>query len=293
MTKYINNLAVSVSETEESELRSKGFKKLEGDLNKGSGGPCIYLWYKTGTCDPITRIQLAFTDKMGEGLNSAAYEKIDKDLSHGVGSVYIYLWFYRGSTEYDVPITELHVSEEQKDGASHFRGGWERLACNLNRGNKGTPIYLFLKRETQTYICDITTSDRFDEDEEKAKNGYIRLDENTNRNGGGKSVFVWYRLNTDSEKAIHDVKISTTDSQYNNYQARDYTVVPTSLNQGTQGNDIYMWFKRELCTSNPIKAITVLDKQSVQQYIRAGVTVDKEDLNKGNDGDTLFLCFNN
>ncbi|KAE8287113.1 hypothetical protein D5F01_LYC15077 [Larimichthys crocea] len=291
MAEYITHLDVSIDEAEEKNLQSQGFKKINVDLNKGAGGNYIYLWYKTeqGSA-PITRLQVTFTKDMAVGLISAGYTKIDKDLNAGAGGDYIYLWYFKGSTEYDTPIVELDVTADAQSEGLKFKNDWERLACDLNRKAKGNWIHIWMKREKQTYICDITATDSFGLDADYFQQGYIRLDEDTNRGAGGAYVFIWYRQTTNQTNALTDLKVSTNYQEYQSLQQQHYMLVSVDLNQGTGGNQVYLWYKKE--GIHPIKGTTLLvNTDAVPVYERAGVNVITKNLNEGTDGSTEYLCY--
>ncbi|XP_041834091.1 uncharacterized protein LOC121635097 [Melanotaenia boesemani] len=294
VTMYITELQVSLNKAEEAELREHHFKKLSIDLNKGAGGKEIHLWYKEENCSPITRIQFSFNTEMSEGLNSAGYRKVDKNLNAGTGGDEIYLWYYKGSSVYDIPIVKVDVSTD--DEAQKFKFGWERMTCDLNRNTGGHWIYLWLQREKQVYVCDITATDSSAGDQEYFENGYIRVDENTNRGAGEASIFIWYRLTTDPKGGLTDLQISTNDKEYENLQNGNYQPVNQDLNEGTQGNDVFLWYNKADCNS-PIKTITVIfNKELVEPFQQAGVHVFDKSLNSGNGSGCwpatqMFLCF--
>ncbi|XP_041830200.1 uncharacterized protein LOC121632622 [Melanotaenia boesemani] len=291
---YITELQVSLNKAEEAELRERHFKKLSIDLNKGVGGKEIHLWYKEGNCSPITRIQFSFNTEMSEGLNTAGYHKVDKNLNAGACGNEIYLWYYKGSSVYDIPIVKVDVSTD--DEAQKFKFGWERTACDLNRNAGKQWIYLWLQREKQVYVCDITANNSSAGDQEYFENGYIRVDENTNRGAGGASVFIWYRLTTDPKGGLTDLQISTNDKEYENLQNGNYQPVNQDLNKGTKGKDVFLWYKKAHCDS-PIKTITVIfNKELVEPFQHAGVHVIDKSLNSGNGcgcwpATQMFLCF--
>eukprot|EP00064_Thunnus_orientalis_P020604 superscaffoldBa00005753_g20745 len=237
---YITHLDVSLNVTEEEYLQSQDYKIIYGDLNKGALGKYIYIWFKKEDgAPPITRIQVTFNDDMAVGLTAAGYTKIDKDLNAGAAGDHIYLWYFRGGTEYDIPIVDIYVTKDAKDEGRKLKSGWERLACDLNRGNTGNWIY------------------------------------------------AW---TTDSRRALSDLKISTNDSEHWELQEQNYNKVDVNLNEGTIGDEVYLWYKQE--ESKPIKAITLLvNPAAVEWYMQAGVKVIKRDLNTGNLGKTEYLCF--
>lgn len=289
MAKYISELDVSFDGADEQRLKLDGFMKIDVDLNKGAGGRGTYIWYKNGSV-PITRVQVTFNDDMGAGLNRAGYRKINKNLNDGTEGGQIYLWYFQGRGQYHTPIVEIDVTTDAKDEASKIRLDWEKLACNLNRGARGKWIHLWVKREEQTYICDVSATDSYDSDADKCKAGFIRVDEDTNRGSGADPIFIWYRQTIDSKGALNDLKVSTTDDEYQALQPQ-YQSVSVNLNEGTGGNKVYLWYKTQ-GSNNPIKAVTLLlNTAAVKEYEKAGATVIQSNLNEGNAGVTEYLSF--
>ncbi|XP_044185530.1 uncharacterized protein LOC122965486 isoform X2 [Thunnus albacares] len=291
---YITHLAVSLNEAEEQELKAQGFKMIYDDLNKGALGKYINICYKKEDgAPPITRIQVTFNDDMAVGLRAAEYTKIDKDLNAGAAGDHIYLWYFRGGTEYDIPIVDIEVTTDAKDEGRKLKSGWERLACDLNRGNAGNYIHAWVKRARQTYICDVTATDSYTSDMKLFEDGYIRVDEDTNKGAFGEYVFIWYRQTTDPERALSDLQISTNDCQHQELQDKNYKQVSVNLNEGTKGNEVYLWFKQDEL-KKPIKAITVLvNSDAMKAYDDAGLNVIKRNLNTGNKGTTEYLSVHN
>ncbi|XP_031588939.2 uncharacterized protein LOC116314927 [Oreochromis aureus] len=288
---FIAELQVSLNKAEEFALREQGFKKIFVNLNEGAGGNFVYLWYKKGD-HAITRIQISFNDEMSMGLSSAGFKKIDKNLNEGAGGGPVYLWYYKGSLKYDVPIRKLDLSVQAADEPYKYKLGWERLACDLNRGAGGNWIYLWLKRENPTYICDIKATAKFEEDEDNFNDGYIRVDEDTNRGAGGPYIFIWYRQTTDPKDAISELEISSGDVEQKSLQDQGYEIVNQDLNEGTEGKEVFLWYKKD-SGSTPIKAITVLaDPAAKQAYENDGLKVNPENLNTGNPrAAPVYLCY--
>ncbi|XP_029025378.1 uncharacterized protein LOC114867138 [Betta splendens] len=291
MAEYITDLKVSVTEQEETELRGQGYTVLPENLNAGGNGNRIYLWYKKGHGSTISRIQFSFHSSMTSGLHEAGYRKINKNLNEGTDGDTIYLWYFSGSLPSDVPITDLAVALNAEDEAKWYKAGYQRLACDLNRNAGGNGIYLFLKRAKPVYIRAIDASGNFDEDVNKFQKGFIRVDEDTNREAGGNTVFIWYQLTTDDKQALHGpLEISITDNQYASYESQGYKSVNQDLNQGTGGNRVFLWYKKDV-PKNPIRDLSVIVKQEVDPFEKAGIKVINKNLNEGTKGVEEFLCF--
>ncbi|KAK1892353.1 THAP domain containing protein 4 [Dissostichus eleginoides] len=134
MSTYISELGVSLDEDEEQQLQSGGFKKINVDLNKKSGGKDIYLWYKHGSV-PITKVQISFKDKMAVGLINAGYTKINKDLNAAAGDTDHFKAGY------------IRVDEDTNRVSGISAKNYQPVNVNLNEGAKGVQEYLWYKKE--------------------------------------------------------------------------------------------------------------------------------------------------
>ena len=171
-----------------------------------------------------------------------------------------------------------------------LRNGWERLTCDLNRKSGGKWIHVWVKRERQTFVCDVAATDSFSSDEQMLRAGYIRMDEDTNRGADGNYVFIWYRQTTDPQRALTDLQVSTNSSERQVLAQQNYQKVNINLNEGTDGSAVYLWYKTGE-SNNPIKAtILLLNPEAVTEYESQGVNVIRRNLNAGNKGWTEYLC---
>lgn len=284
---YITDLQVSVSSQEEADLRKLDFIKINVDVSQGKRDPPVYIWYKTGSHGAITRIQLTYEDGMEQGLNDTSYIKVDKDLITGEGNYPVNLWYYKGALMSDIPIVDLCITTDAQDEGSKFGFGWERVAADLTQKAIGKKVYLWVKRESPQYVCAVTATDNPSEDAGLFQNGYIRMDENTNKGAGGAHVFIWYLLTPDSRQSLVDLQLSINDDQYAGYQKQGYERVPVNLNKWTPSEPQYLWFKKE-GSQDAIKTISIISEPaSVGIYERAGIQVIKKNIGKGAE----YLCF--
>ncbi|XP_034755839.1 uncharacterized protein si:dkey-30j10.5 [Etheostoma cragini] len=285
-TSYISDLAVSIDAADEKLFLSQGFKKINVNLNQEAGGNKIYLWYKNGS-EQISWVQFSFNNAMAKGLSNAGFKKVDRNLNEGAGGDAIYLWFSKKSGQYHTPIVEIDVTENPDGEALKFSNGWEKSACDLNRNTGGKYIYVWVKREKQTYISEVTA----DRSGNCYKDDYMCVDEDVNRGTGAAPIFIWYHQTTDPELALTDLKISTTNDEYQSLQKQGYTKVSLNLNEGTGGNQVYLWYTKDPA-NNPIQAMSLLlNLDAVPVYENAGILFIKKSLNTGTTGLTEYLCF--
>ncbi|KAK9963853.1 hypothetical protein ABG768_007014 [Culter alburnus] len=81
--KALTALDVSTSLQEESKLQKEGYKKLSVDLNKGTGGNVVYLWYKTEGDQSIQAMALLINSKAYSEYKKAGINFIEKNLNEG------------------------------------------------------------------------------------------------------------------------------------------------------------------------------------------------------------------
>ncbi|XP_023993796.1 uncharacterized protein [Salvelinus sp. IW2-2015] len=291
-SQYITEIAISTSSDKEQQLRGQGFHMMEVNLNQGNlSTTIIHMWYKKGNGEPITRIQFSFTEEMKAGPRSAGYTVLPEDLNSGARGCTIQLWYSSGSNpKYDIPIVDLLLTTNVNAEAAQFKYGWERLPCDLNRGNSGDFIYLWVKRASVTYICDVAATTSYQEDINLFNKGYIRMDEDLNRGAGGNWIYLWYRQSTDNKSGVIKMDVSINHEQDFSLQQRGFSVVNVNLNEGTSGQPVFVWLKKD--GSLPIKALTVTSNPKADgPYEEAGLVVIEKSLNTGNNGVPLFLWY--
>ncbi|XP_071256454.1 uncharacterized protein [Salvelinus alpinus] len=291
-SKYITEIAISTTPERDQQLHDEDFNKMDVNLNKGTSSTTrVYIWFKKGNGKPITRVQFSFSGAMKEDLKKAGFTELPENLNSGTQGDVIQLWYFRGeSPKYDIPIEGLFLTTNENEEAHQLKLGWERLPCSLNRGNPGAFITLWVKRKSQTYICDVAATTSFHEHMNLFKEGYIRLDEDLNRGSGGKPIFFWYRQSTSTGGGITEMNASIKHEQDSILEKRGFTMMDVNLNAGTNGLSVYVWIKKD--GSLPIKALTVTSNPDViGPYDEVGLILIDKNLNAGNNGMPLYLWY--
>ncbi|XP_064815856.1 uncharacterized protein LOC135532170 [Oncorhynchus masou masou] len=289
-SKYITEIVISTTPEREQQLRNQGYDKINVNLNQGTSSTItVYMWYKKGNGEPITRVQLSFTDEMKDVLRKAGFTELPENLNSGTQGYVIQLWYSSAAhPKYDIPIEDLFLTTNENEEAAQFKLGWERLPCNLNLGNSGDFITLWLKRKSKTYICDVAATTSFQQHIDLFNEGYIRLGEDLNRGSGRKPIFLWYRQSTETGGGLTKMNASINHADDSSLVKQGFTVVNVNLNEGTGGQPVYVWFRKD--GSLPIKALTVTSNPDVTgPYDEAGLILIDKNLNAGNSGVPLYL----
>lgn len=288
----ITKLNVSSSKEEEEILGGQGYHRIDVNLNEGTPGKQVFLWFKK-VCDqsPVTRIQFSFNNQMKSGLADAGYEQVNRDLNAYNRGDPIFLWCFYGSTEYDIPIVNLAVSKDAEEEPVLLQDGWERLGCDLNRNAGGNFIYLWVQREKPSYIRDLTASVDFTSDKHMFELGYTRVDEDTNRGAGGNHVFLWYRRTTDKKQALTALDVSTSHQQEEKLQKEGYTILSVDLNKGTSGKAVYAWHQKQGCDYQIQTMVLLISSKAWAEYQKSGFNVIEKNLNEGNNGWIMYIAY--
>ncbi|KAM9544375.1 uncharacterized protein ACWYII_037556 [Salvelinus alpinus] len=291
-SKPITEIVISTTPEKEQQLHDEDYHKMDVNLNQGNSSTTrIYMWFIKGTGEPITRVQLSFTDAMKDALRDAGFTELPENLNTGTYGDVIQLWYSSGaSLESDIPIEGLFLTTNEKEEAAQFKHGWERLPCNLNRGNSGDFITLWVKRKSETYICDVAATTSFHEHINLFNEGYIRMDEDLNRGSVGNPIFFWYRQSTEMGSGITEMDASVNHADDSSLQKSGFTVVNGNLNDGTSGKPVMVWIKKD--GSLLIKALTVTSNPDVKvPYEEAVLILIDKNLNTGNSGMPLYLWY--
>ena len=160
-----------------------------------------------------------------------------------------------------------------------LRNGWERLTCDLNRKSGGKWIHVWVKRERQTFVCDVAATDSFSSDEQMLRAGYIRMDEDTNRGADGNYVFIWYRQTIDPQRALTDLQVSTNSSERQVLAQRNDQKVNINLNEGTD-SAVYLWYKIQVQVraTTPSRSPSCFSTQRLSQSMRVRVSMLSEEI---------------
>lgn len=295
MARYITALEVSTNYEEEQTLEKNGFTKINVNLNEGTqAANNVFLWFQKGDKLPVTRVQVSFSQEMEVGLEKSQFIKIPKDLNTGTTGEPLYMWYSRTTGSHDVPIVDVNVTVSASSEANRLtaRGVWEEVSCNLNLGNGGNFVYAWVKRDKPIYICDITATNTYDQDRNLLSSGYTRVDVNTNLGAdGGAEVFIWYRKTTDETNSLSDLNISINQTQYAEIQGESFEVVNINLNENTSGSAVYLWYKKEADLGKVRGMVLLLNKNAVKTYKDAGIKVIERNLNTGNRGEMIYMCY--
>ncbi|KAG9261629.1 hypothetical protein AMEX_G25214 [Astyanax mexicanus] len=307
-------IQISISPQDEEKFKNKHYTKVQGDLNSGTSGKPMLIWYKKESLSSINRIQFSFRPEMEAGLTAANFFKIDKNLNAGTDGDQIFLWYMSGTTEFDVSIVDLRVTISVTEEPGLFKSGWERLGCDLNRSTDGDPVYLWVKRNKQTYISDIRGSESFSLDTDNFNAGFFRVDEDTNLGveSAGASVFLWYQHTTDADahgrrwhwgrgghfkisicapadaSGMTALRVSCCDDDERDLKRKHFVKVDTNLHYGKCENAVYLWYKPG--ETSKIQYFTLLvGEEARKAYMAAGCNVVEKNLN--NCGTPLYIAY--
>ena len=121
--------------------------------------------------------------------------------------------------------------------------------------------------------------------------GWTLINDDLNRDAGGKYIFLCYKNGLDDQEAISAVTFIV------NSQATPagYIKIPQDLNEGAGGDFIYLCYKSEI-TSNPIRRVNVLIGQNTQPepgfyFAENYYTQAKQDLNQGAGGNYIWMVY--
>ncbi|XP_026053557.1 uncharacterized protein LOC113039727 [Carassius auratus] len=290
---HITKLNVSTNDDEEQILRANNYLFINTDLNGGTGKNRVFLWYKKECgMNPVTRIQFSFNDSMKSGLDDAAYELVDKNLNVGTRGDPIYLWYFYGNGESDIPIVDVKVSKDAEEEPAFLHDGWERLGCDLNRNAGGNFIYLWVKREKPSYICEITATVDSASDKSLFEQGFTRVDEDTNRGAtGATTVFLWYRRLPDVSRTLTALNVSTSSHDETLTSKEGFDKLDVNLNQGTSGKKVFGWYTNKGCEAQIKNMVLLVNPGAWITYQKAGVNFINKNLNEGNNGRKMYLAY--
>ena len=189
---YITDLKViggpeSLVEDLTSSLRSKGWIRIEQDLNEGAGGDYVYLFYKKGSRnDPnggyITDLTIQTSNDNSFKKNGRIYHRVDHD------------------------------------GNDHFK----KFGGNLNSGTKQSSTNMWLYYTKQNFSDKRAVSSIYFNSSSSGAVGEIDL----NKGAGGAYIYMHYSTVTKTNRPKTDLKIAS-DFRYDGNNHKLLVEVPT------------------------------------------------------------------
>ena len=125
-------------------LSAAGFAKVNKNINAGTKGDDIYLWYISGTTDfdiPIVDLKVPTKLEDEPKLFRSGWERLGCDLNRNAGGDLVYLWVKRSQKTYICDITAT-IDFSADEGL--LQQGSYRVDEDTNRGAKPTGSAVFL-----------------------------------------------------------------------------------------------------------------------------------------------------
>lgn len=166
--------------------------------------------------------------------------------------------------------------------------GYQKLACDLNRGAGGKYIYLCYKKQANAAPGDCITSLAVVSGKSSstaAPSGYQKLPEDLNKGAGGKYIYLCYRKGGGAPISNIDFVTGTSKSAIDAAYCGFYTILQ-DLNEGAGGKYIYLSYQR----ATPVTDVTFISGGSAKMQPPEGYDCIYSDLNRGANGKYIYLC---
>jgi len=234
-----------------------GYTKIEGDLNKGTGGMFVFLCYHRGQlADPISDLYV-MGGKTSEVLDPPpGYAKIDADLNAGalLGEKIILCVRRARPPENPRPalvITDLYIIYDST-GEIQPPPGFYKIPYDLNKGTSGKYIYLcyrlgYLDGAEEAVNDIVVCSDARRDNTMAPSEEYTRLETDLNKGSMGHYVYLCYKKGED-ELPITDLFVMGGRKTENLQPPEGFEQLPLDLNMQNWGNImsyyVYLCYKR-------------------------------------------------
>ncbi|XP_055013371.1 uncharacterized protein LOC129410095 [Boleophthalmus pectinirostris] len=235
---------VQVTFNKEMEVGLKDYVKIEKNLNSGTTGVPIYMWYSraAGTYD-VPIVDVTVTAQASSEANyltaRGVWEQVTCNLNLEAGGNYVYAWLKRQKPIYICNVTATNTYDRD---VTLFNNGYTRVDVNTNlRAEGGTEVFIWYRKttdeESSLSALNISTNDKEYEDMQKA--GFKLVDVNLNENTSGDRVYLWRKTEPDLDK-VRGLVLLLNMNAVDSYKAAGINVIERSLNTGNRGATIYM-----------------------------------------------------
>ena len=172
------DIVLSFNQKDEKKYKKKGYERLAADLNHGTYGKSIHLWYLR---------EESKTGKRGSLFSSSNL---------------------RNKPELQYPIVEIRI-DTKDNSAALYADGFKCIDGSTNSGwfNWGTNMYLWIRRDQrfrESVISDLYLTTGCAKDPKSKiydipSRGYRRLEANLNHGTSGSDVFFWFHKENHGE----------------------------------------------------------------------------------------------
>ncbi|KAG0055621.1 purple acid phosphatase, partial [Gryganskiella cystojenkinii] len=213
---------IKITTCPEDNCRVPGYRKISQDLNKYSRGSFVHLHF--------TDNEYPNNDSLDNNMDDfLPGENEDDDESE----TYPRSRFHRGQRH---PITHIAVQQGQDP---EMGPEWEALEGNLNEGNRGPTLTMFVKRDPDHYPIDsIVVKYGYDS---HAAIGYDRLPMDLNTGTGGQWVYLYYKRSGPREPITQIATKACTIPPCNLDES--WTRVNRPIMTGTLKRYLYLFYK--------------------------------------------------
>ncbi|KAK7899298.1 hypothetical protein WMY93_020151 [Mugilogobius chulae] len=228
---------VQVTYHSEMETGMDKFIKLERDINTGTTGVPIHMWFSRAIGDfdnPI--LDLAVTTETAGEVNymkkeRGEWEKVGCNLNLDAGGKHVYLWVKREKPFY---ICDVIATVDFQRDQELFSTGYTRVDESTNLTvQQGKDVFIWYRRTSEQVkaLSALNISITPEKYAELKRLGYDRLEVNLNENTGGSPAYLWYKSLPNQDKVKRLVLLLNWRC-VEQYKAAGINVIERNLNTG-------------------------------------------------------------
>lgn len=238
----ITRIQVSFNSNMKAGLLNAGFQQISRDLNAGTHGDHVFLWYLRGDADddvPIVDLKVSVAESQEPDLLKNGYERLGCDLNRKAGGDWVYLWVKRQEPTY---IYEITATDDFSHDRSLYEQGYTRVDEDTNRNAKGAFVFLWYRRskDKSKALSSLDVSSNSQEGFNLQQRGFKQVVKNLNKGTGGSEVFAW-SLKEGCQK-IQGINLLVNPKARLEYEKGGVEVIEKNLNDGNQGLLMYIAF---------------------------------------------------
>lgn len=186
-------LHVTTQADDEAEMFGLNWERLTCDLNRRAGGTSIHLWVRRKPTAYVCDVT-ANADFNGDvELLKQGYIRLEANTNRDTGGDFVFIW-YRQTEDPQKAVTLMEVSTSDEEYLRYQVEGFTPVNTNLNQGNKGSPVYMWYKKEKGSApIRDVTVINNCDVIESYKHAGVRVIDKDLNTgNSDSSALYLCY-----------------------------------------------------------------------------------------------------
>lgn len=244
MDSPVTRVQITYTKGMEAEMEEAGYVKINKNLNAGTDGVPLYMWYSkaTGPNDvPVVAVDVTASpfEEANKMMSGGIWEAVNCDLNLGVSKTFVYAWLQR---EKPIYIDKVTATDNYELHGLLMSAGYTRVDVGTNLGPDGDPVFIWYRKTTDEKKSLSYLNVSMDGQQWKAleEDGYNVVNVNLNKGTWGHPIHLWYKK--EDPTLMTGIFLLRNLDAVDQLKAAGVKVIEKDLNEGNPAAVIYVCY---------------------------------------------------